>query len=99
LHLFPSILKNPTIIADLLTRKNTLLNNRVKKKYIVEEGAGGEYWAWLPEDKSALYSGVLRQAWLNILFEFGCKVVRYEKLWQRFNWVIKIARKFITRVG
>lgn len=22
-----------------------------------------------------------------------------EKLWQRFNWVIKIARKFITRVG
>ena len=74
----PAIIKCPKLIKELMHRKSALSNNSSDKKFVVVHGARGEYWAWLPEDKSTMISGVLRQAWLNILAELGCRKVRYE---------------------
>jgi hypothetical protein len=73
---FIAILRNPFLLQELYKRKKSLGSKA--SKFIVDSGARGEYWAWLPKSKNTMGSGILRQAWINVLGELGCKSFRYE---------------------
>jgi hypothetical protein len=78
LSIIPGLLKNPGVIRDVLLRNKYVSSQENSVSFGVKTGARGEYWAWRPGVKDPAASVMLRQAWINILFDLGCRSFKYE---------------------
>ena len=78
ISILPAIIKNPKIIYEVLNRNRFVSSNDKTDGMIIRSGARGEYWAWLPSANNQAGSGLLRQAWINIIYELGCRSFKYE---------------------
>jgi hypothetical protein len=72
LSIFSSIIKNPSIINDLIIRFR-VIQNKSKIKIISTQGARSEYWVWRSKNQDSLTSIEMYFAQFNILKALGVK--------------------------
>lgn len=72
----PSILKNPRLLINLISRLKSLNSNKVN--YITTEGARLEYWVWSKNFKNENFSLHMHESMLNVIRDLGKKKVSFE---------------------
>ena len=73
----PSILFNPNLFLELLNRYNST-KKVSENKYVISEGARGEYWVWDPDNDQSIYAPVLNNKHIEILHILGVKSYNFE---------------------
>jgi hypothetical protein len=77
LALFPSIVMNPKIIKDVLSRYLST-QGKSSEKYVSVSGARTEFWVWDARNKESMWAGVLNNSHLHLLLTLGVKSVHFE---------------------
>ena len=77
LALFPSIVMNPKIIKDVLSRYLST-QGKSSEKYVSVSGARTEFWVWDARNKGSMWAGVLNNSHLHLLLTLGVKSVHFE---------------------
>ena len=73
----PSIIFNPNLFLELLNRYNST-KKVSENKYVISEGARGEYWVWDPDNDQSIYAPVLNNKHIEILHILGVKSYNFE---------------------
>jgi len=77
LALLPSILMNPKILLDAISRYLST-HGKGSEKYVSVSGARTEFWVWDPRNNKSIWAGVLNNSHLHLLFILGVKGVHFE---------------------
>lgn len=73
----PSFILNPKLVLDAWKRyRSTNVNSQ--QQFVTATGARGEYWVWDNNNKDSIWSTVLYNKSLEIMFLLGSQIVRFE---------------------
>ena len=68
----PSVILNPKLILEIWERYK-FSKGKSKKKFVTESGARGEFWVWRSDNKHSIWSPILNEKQLQILYVLGVK--------------------------
>jgi hypothetical protein len=73
----PSFILNPKLIFDAWKRYCST-NSNSQQKFVTATGARGEYWVWDKSSNDSVWSTVLYNKSLEVMYLLGSKIVRFE---------------------
>tara|TARA_B100000767_G_C19700529_1_gene508214 strand:+ start:404 stop:1060 length:657 start_codon:yes stop_codon:yes gene_type:complete len=68
----PSIILNPKLIFEIWERYQ-FSKGKSKEKFVTASGARGEFWVWGSNNKQSIWSPILNEKQLQILYVLGVK--------------------------
>jgi hypothetical protein len=68
----PSVLINPKLILEIWKRYQ-FSKGKSKEKFVTASGARGEFWVWDSNNKQSMWSTILNEKQLQILYVLGVK--------------------------
>ncbi len=72
-----SILLKPSLFMSLLSRYRSTQKS-ASERFIVTQGARGEYWAWSSANKDSISALEMHEIHLKILRDLGVKILNFE---------------------
>lgn len=97
--LLPQFLLKPLLFFKVYHRYRSMSSFESKFKFGVKDGARGQYWCWLPNNKYSIFSATLFFKWLIIIQILGYDRVFVETDQIRlFNFHIKSGAEFVNDI-
>lgn len=87
----PALIRDPRLIRDMYSRRQSKSADREDGGYIVQSGARVEYWAWLPTHSGGAIE--LHLKWLLLMRLLGVQSVRGEV--DQINEMVLRAHRFM----